>query len=249
MRANILLTLSLTLVIGGCTLLQEDLPPERNAALRLEQGLAALDAGLYEDAFADLAWVYSHCPRHAAGHQALTALAALELDPRNDVGRPDLGTKLLGELAQRPGTPEWVRPMARTTYLMALVLGAPPAEGASNGASTAQDTAGNGDTNGGISTGVRPRALPAWETESAAQQQAQGPVHGCGRLIERPTWSPEPLPQLEGPSLVALLASAESQRDAAVQRADTLAAALATARQELAETRTELERIRKTLQP
>ena len=259
-RAIVLLTLSLTLAIGGCTFLQEELPPEQNAALRLEQGLAALDAGLYSEAFDDLAWVYSRCPRHEAGHQALAALAALELDPRNDLGRPDLGTQLLGELVQRPGTAEWVRPMAETTYLMALVLGAPPAGGKRGGSADpgaaggnqvgAQDTMAAGDESlAGAEISARPRALPGWDGESSPREQAYDSAYGCGQLIDRPDRSPEPLPQLDGPSLVALLASAESQRDAAVQRADTLEAALATARQELAETRTELERIRKTLQP
>ena len=252
-RAIMLLTLTLTLSAGGCSLLREDRAPERNAALRLEQGLAAFDAGLYADAFDELAWVYSHCPQRVAGHQALTALAALELDPRNESGRPELGTQLLGELTQRAGTPEWIRPMAQTAYLMALALGAPPAGGNGSGGTPApadgQGVAGDRAQERPLGETGGPPALPAWEAESAPERQEEELAYGCGRVVDRPGWSPDPLPTLAGPSLVALLAQAEARRDALAQRADTLASALEAARQELAETRTELERIRKTLQP
>lgn len=130
MRSPILLlVLSLVALAAGCAALTPAPPPEQNAELRLDRGLAALEAGRYTRAFDDLAWVYTHCAGRAAGGHALVALAALELDPRNLAARPDVGTELLGRVIRDPGTPDWLRPMAETAFLTGLALGAPHPEG------------------------------------------------------------------------------------------------------------------------
>lgn len=126
---TLLLVLSLVALAGGCAALTPAPPPEQNAEVRLERGLAALEVGRYTQAFDDLAWVYTHCPGRTAGSHALVALAALELDPRNRVARPAVATELLGRVIRDPGTPDWLRPMAEAGFLTALALGAPHPDG------------------------------------------------------------------------------------------------------------------------
>jgi hypothetical protein len=124
-----LLALTAVLAVAGCAVLQPRQAPERNAALRLDRGLEALEGGHYREAFDDLAWVYSNCPVHENGVRALTALAAMELDPRNLAARPSIGTQLLGRLIQTQATPGWIRPMAETGLLTAVALGAAHPDG------------------------------------------------------------------------------------------------------------------------
>lgn len=119
--------LTLLLLVGGCTMLQQARSPELDAERRLQLGLASLDAGMYAEAFDELSWVYSRCAGYAASHQALAGLAAIELDPRNPAGREAVGAELLGRLIQHSGPPAWTRPLAESAYLMALALGAAPA--------------------------------------------------------------------------------------------------------------------------
>lgn len=232
------------MAVTGCAALVPERPAEQNASLRLDRGLAAAEAGLYQEAFEELAWVYSHCPAREAGNRALVALAALELDPRNEMARPAVGTELLGRLIQTPEAPDWVRPLAETTFLTALALGAPhPAE--------------DGHPDEGEAD-----ALPAtdaqlegeeYELEPAAVVQRPDPaadaVYGCGRVVMRDGWTPPALPTLPGPSMARLLSEAEQRRESAAARADTLQAQLTAVTEQLEATRAELERIRKTLTP
>ena len=127
-RSTHSLALASLIALGACAGLPEEPPPEQNASHRLERGLAALDAGLYADSFDDLAWVYARCPDRVAGAQALAALAAIELDPRNPAGRPAVGTDLLARFLRDPARPDWAVSLAETSYLMARALGAPAAE-------------------------------------------------------------------------------------------------------------------------
>jgi hypothetical protein len=128
------LALALVLLVGGCAALRPSPPPERDAQLRLAQGLHALRAGDYAEAYERLAWVMAHCPGREAGIKAQVAVAALELDPRHAGGRPELGLEILGDLILDPHAHDWLRPLTRTTYLLALGLGAgemaPPATAA-----------------------------------------------------------------------------------------------------------------------
>jgi hypothetical protein len=279
-----LLTLASAVVLGGCAVWGPERPPERNAALRLEQGLAALEQGLYREAFDDLRWVYTECVGREAGYHALAALAAIELDPRNGAGRPAVGSDLLARVIQDPATPAWSRPMAETTYLLGLALGAPPVgqPATANDADTAngapQSDSDNGDGGHGAGGTAAGTAVVAASTADAAdttvvpdttdapvaapppaKAAAPGPVpvpeagtgqaYGCGALLNGSPERPYDLPVLPGPSLMAILAETETQRDILQGRADSLSARLAATRRELEETRNELERIRKTLKP
>lgn len=235
--------IALLLGLGACAALRPELPVERDAVHRLERGLAALDAAQYRAAFDDLAWVYTRCEGHARGAEALAALAALELDPRNRAGRPGVGTDLLARLLRGPAAPDWVRPLGETGYLLALALGAPPADTAPP-AGAPLTTAASADAPVDTAAGVRVER--AQEVLPAAVDE---PAHGCGPSVAREGWVAASLPELPGPSLMARLAEAESGRAAALTRADTLAREAAELRRRLEETQAELERIRKTLKP
>ncbi len=231
--------LALPLFLAGCAALQPEASPERDAALRLEQGLAALEAGHYRESFDDLAWVYSNCTGHEASVHALAALAALELDPRNDAARPDVGVDMLGRLLQNPTPPRWLRPMLEIAYLESLALGAAP---------TATTRAG-ADEAPGSGPGPGPeradRSLPAWSHPAGTEQAAVR----CGPSVGVSDGSAPALPELPGPTMWSLLVRAEAAQDSLAVRADSLQAQLDRTAQQLRETREELERIRKTLKP
>lgn len=239
-RFKLLLALALSLGIGGCAAVQPEPPPENDVARRFERGLAALDAGHYRESFDDLSWVYSHCTGHEAGARALAGLAAIELDPRNDLARPALGVELLGELLDGPEPPRWLRPVIEIAYLESLALGA-PAE-ADLSADVAPDTWYASGPNAGLLYGsVQQPAL--------VRDQSPDPVYGCGSLVDADGETPRPLPELQGPTMWSLLVEAESERDSLAAHADTLEVQLARTTQQLQATREELERIRKTLKP
>lgn len=255
-----LLTLALVASAAACAALMVERPPEEDAELRLDRGLFALDAGRYSDAFDDLAWVYSRCAGHQAGSRALIALAALELDGRNPRARPGVGTELLGRVIRDPATARWLRPLAETTFLTSLALGAPrpsdrePEPGARDDAPDDppdRDTAAAPDTTGGAveepdQEALRARVLPA---AVPAPDGAPARVHGCGRAVAAEIETPPALPELPGPSMAVLLMRSEAGRDSLALRADTLQAELAAVREQLQATEDELERIRKTLKP
>lgn len=250
---------------------QPERSPEQDASHRLERGLAALDAGLYREAFDDLAWVQAHCPDRVAGARAVAALAAVELDPRNETGRPGLGTALLGRFIQDPARPEWAVPLAETSYLLARGLGAPPAEGEPRPEVAEVDTATAdsvpavsadsvpvesadsvaSDTVTADSLGAPSPAVdsPRVRLEDVLPPRASEAAYGCGAAVDTASWTPPPLPQPPGPSLLEVIATLEGQRDAMASRADTLVSEVATLRRRLTETENELERIRKTLRP
>ena len=249
MRPRHLLAIAL-LPLGACSALRPDAPLERDAEHRLERGLAALDAAEYREAFDDLSWVYAHCPAHTRGAEALLALAALELDPRNPAGRPGVATDLLARLLAEPAAEGYVRPMAEAAYLMALSLGAPDA---ADGAATLTAGPATGVT---ARDSARPVARAVADTSARVvraaevlEAPAEEPAVGCGRPVTASAWAAPRLPELPGPSLVSLLAAAERARAGTAAEAETLRGELAAARQRLQETEAELERIRQTLKP
>ena len=250
MRPSLLL-IGAMLGLGACSALRPAPPIERDAEYRLDRGLAALDAGSYREAFDDLAWVYSHCPDRARGAEALIAMAALELDPRNQAGRPAVATDLLGRVVREPAPAAYVRPVAESMYLMAIALGAPPAPAALTGtgpavppSQVAPAPVRDSTPRGADTTGVlRTRAADVLDPP------AEEPAEGCGPRIAPEDWVAPRLPQLPGPSLVALLAESERARNASAAETSTLRAELEATRQRLAETEAELERIRRTLRP
>jgi hypothetical protein len=225
------------LFVGGCTMLQQAHSPELDAERRLQRGLSALDAGLYTEAFDDLAWVYTRCAGFTASHQALAALAGLELDPRNPVGRPEVGMGLLADLILGPATPPHLLPLVETTYLLGLGLGAPPVpdtvvEARQPAASAPRD---------------RRTALSPTRGDAAARRQ--DPVHGCGPALVATERVRLSLPQLPGPSLAAMLTRAEARERATTTEAERLREELALVRRQLEATQSELARIRRTLRP
>lgn len=257
------LALATVLAVAGCAALQPEPPPEQNAALRLDRALFALDAGRYREAFDDLAWVHSACYGRTVGVQALAALAALELDPRNRAARPDVGAELLGRLIQDSATPAWLRPLAETNLLTALALGTPHPADTLAGAPAARTSADRDDgamddTTAGEeladpdSSGSRVEPSYGDRVDSALRPRTpvQTDVYGCGEPVPMPEgWQPPELPRLPGPSMADMLVRVEASRDALSLQADSLRNELRAANEQLTATREELERIRKTLRP
>ncbi len=243
--------LALMLPAASCTPVRTRVPEQPEPVARLDRGLAASEAGRYSDARRDLTWVYLNCTGHVAGYRAAAGLAAVELDPRNPEGRPAFGTRLLGWLIQSPGTPPWTRPAIETGYLLAVALGAPPADAsrvpgdstAAGETATGQVASGTplpGDTVPVSPDTAAPRPLPAAAPSAAGQA-----LPGCGQettVASDVAWVAPPLPALPGPSMAAILALAEERRDSLAQQ-------LRAAQSQLDSVQTELERIRKTLKP
>jgi hypothetical protein len=273
-----LLLAALIIALGGCAALMPRPPAERDATVRLDRGLTAYDAVRYQEAREELTWVYRHCPGRQAGSQALAALAALELDPRNRDARPAVGTELLGRLIQDPAVPQWSRPLVETGFLVSLALGAPhpdhhpstepiatdPDPGAEP-AETPPDTAA-ADAPAGEEPAEEPAGEPVPVDSGAAAPAPAAPVavavapepldpaavqdvYGCGPVVEVEGWYAPALPELPGPSMAVMLSEMQSERDSIAMTADTLRQELAAAREQLAATREELERIRRTLKP
>jgi hypothetical protein len=116
-----LLLTGLVLAVAGCAALGRSTPdPE----LRLQLGLAALAENDVAGARPHLDWVYRNYPAQAPGHQALLALIAAELDPRNPDRSLWTSADLAAQLIGAAGAPAWSRPVANTLYLVALELGA-----------------------------------------------------------------------------------------------------------------------------
>lgn len=235
------LALALLLSGGGCATLQPAPPAERDAALRLDLGLAALHDGQHRAAFEELAWVMTHCPDREAGLYARYALVALELDPRNPDGRPEVGMQIISELILETSTPEWLLPLANTTYLLGLGLGAP-----------APDVEGPVEDPAEDLPEELPEELAVPEARTAAATRTNDrvrPVYGCGAPVDTAIRPAAALPVLPGPSLARMLTMAETERDTAAARARDLSVELETLRRELEATRAELDRIRRTLRP
>lgn len=271
---TLLLLASLVALAAGCAALTRAPPPEQNAELRLDRGLAALEAGHYAQAFDDLAWVYSHCSGRRAGTQALVALAALDLDPRNRAARPAVGAELLGRAILDPGTPNWLRPMAESAFLTALGLGAPHPEGhrppepdvdpegdvdpeAAADPEADVDPDADVDPEAALDPDSAVDSVPAVEPGADMAGGDMAPMaaeaaFGCGPVValeDGVTRTARTLPTLPGPSMATLLARSEASRDSVAAGAEALRIELATVRQQLAETEAELERIRRTLEP
>ena len=245
-----LLVFAALLTLSACAALRTEPPIERDAGYRLDRGLAALEAGEYADAFQELAWVYTHCPDHSRGAEALVAMAAMELDPRNDAARPGVATDLLGRVIREATSPGFVRPLAESAYLMARTLGAPAAPSWVAPESTgAAAPAGQVVADSAVPAVPGAAGGPVTGVADILGSPAGEPAHGCGARIAREGWVAPRLPDLPGPSLVSQLATAEQAREASSAEVARLRAELQAAQQRLAETEAELERIRQTLKP
>jgi hypothetical protein len=237
------LVLAILPLAAGCATLSHAPTPEQDASLRLESGLEAFRDGRHSEAFDDLAWIVAACPEREAGLHARVALAALELDPRNPGGRPDVGMHLLADLILDPTTPSWVRPAAESTYLLGRALGAPAPRG-----EAAEPDPDGADPDPDAARDAQPADPPDLATPPAPTWGGTA-VRGCGPALERTDTLAATLPVLPGPSLAAMLMESEATRDRLQDRVDLLEEQLERMRQELVEARAELERIRRTLRP
>lgn len=87
------------------------------------RGLVALKLGGYPVARREFSEVADACPSSPIGGQALLALAALELDPRNGERDPRIARQAAERIFLLPEKPAWMEPAAETLYLLALELG------------------------------------------------------------------------------------------------------------------------------
>lgn len=110
------------LVVAGCGAVARSGAPDPNARLRL--GLTALANQDRSVAREHLEWVYRNHTAEPVGHQALLALIASELDPRNPARSLWASADLAAQLIHAPGAPEWTVPLGHTLYLVAIELGA-----------------------------------------------------------------------------------------------------------------------------
>lgn len=168
-----------------------------------EQGLSALERQQYREAYDHFAWVAQHHPREEIGTQAMLALAAIELDPRNEQRRLDVGAEILGRYFYSEATPAWQRPLLASAYLLALELGAKDDE-----------------------------VQQAREAAAAAEDEAR---------------DRRSLPSLSGPSVRAQLGELRGERTALRQENEQLKTRVSRLESQLAETKAELERIKKTI--
>ncbi|MGH7459808.1 MAG: hypothetical protein ACREMA_02115 [Longimicrobiales bacterium] len=90
---------------------------------RFAAGLAALHRGDYVTANEEMGWVVEHYGSEDVGRQALLAVAAIEMDPRNPQRRLTLGSELAGAYLRQPQA-EWLQPVAQTLYLLSIEMGA-----------------------------------------------------------------------------------------------------------------------------
>lgn len=121
MRRSILAVALVGLSLGCATLRA---PFETGPEERFEQALAALGRGDYRTAHEGFTWIAQKYPKDRYGHQAMLALAAVEMDPRNPGRRIPVGTEVAATYLRTADTPPWTQPLAQTLYLLGLELGA-----------------------------------------------------------------------------------------------------------------------------
>lgn len=209
-----------------------DDPPEVTPRERLIEAAAALDRGDFRTAYADLSWVYTHCPASRVGRDALLLMATAELDPRNEARRPDVAASLAAEYLALPAAPVEVRPAATSIYLVARELGAEPPR---------VDASALPDSLVRLSDECDPRA-PAGLPPTA---RARGLDDESLPTAERPLWLPE-LPVAPVPERIARL---EAQRDSVSAQMAALLEQVKQLQARVASQQQEIERIRKTLRP
>jgi hypothetical protein len=205
---------------------------EAEAEERLVMGVAALRAGDWAAGGEELAAVYTHWADRPLGRQALLALAAGALDPRNPERRPAAAAELAGRYLALPEVPYWSVPLAEALYLLGLELAQPVPAAAAR----------------------PPLALSAAVATTPAQVRRERAA--AFREWRRDAAGLPDLPVLERATVADRLRAAEAARAGLQervgeleQRAAAAARELAARERELAATRQELDRIRRTLRP
>jgi hypothetical protein len=110
----------LAVVVGGCALATTGGEPDPEVKLRL--GLNALAEQDLLSAKEHLEWVYRNHPSEPIGAQALVALIAGELDPRNPTRDLSATADLSSQLLHAADAPAWTRPLGQTLHLVAIEL-------------------------------------------------------------------------------------------------------------------------------
>jgi DNA repair exonuclease SbcCD ATPase subunit len=221
--AGTFLAVLVAMAVHGCATLQgeRDADPEQHLAW----GLAALEQQDYQTAHAHLAWLVSYHWHRPVGQRALMALAAAEVDPRNPGRRLGVGAQLSSDYLRLEETPEWLRPVMESFYLMSLELGAAEEE---------------------IAQLEREReaAERAARAARAQAQRAQTAARSAEARAQRAAVAApaRTVPALPGPPVTARVRALEQERTQLAQRTSQL-------ERRLAERERELERIRRTLQP
>jgi hypothetical protein len=117
-----LLFASLVLTVAGCAALGSSSEPD--AEVRMQQGLQALAQNDIAAAQRHFEWVYTSQAGKPIAYEALLALIATEMDPRNPGRKLYASSELSERLIRTPDAPAWMRPLGNTFYLLALELGA-----------------------------------------------------------------------------------------------------------------------------
>ncbi|HEX7118474.1 MAG TPA: hypothetical protein VF212_06780 [Longimicrobiales bacterium] len=231
MRARTWPASAMVLIVAGCAALQPDRAPDPEE--RLAEGLAALERGDYRGAYEPLNWVYTHYANEAVGQQALLALVAAELDPRNPSRRLGVGSELAGRYLRLPAIARWTKPVAETLYLLALELGA-----AEERVAEAEEEAAAAEERAREARAEAREARAEAEREREEAHQARAEA-AQARAQAAP---PRELPRLPGPPVT------ERMRELEQAGADATAR-VAQLEQQLAECRQELARIRRAVGP
>ena len=95
-------------------------PAPSDAERVLSRGLLALSDGDYRVARRALSRVAGDCPGTVPGVEALVALLAVELDPRNADADPARARQLAEAFLALPVKPAWTEPTVETLYLLSL---------------------------------------------------------------------------------------------------------------------------------
>ncbi|MGH7466763.1 MAG: hypothetical protein ACRENP_02145 [Longimicrobiales bacterium] len=110
----------LVLLLPACATLSTYF--DSRADQRLAVGIEAFQRGDYVTANEELGWVVERYGDEGIGRQALLAVAAVEMDPRNPQRRLALGAELIGSYLRLDEHPDWVMPAAQTLYLMSMEM-------------------------------------------------------------------------------------------------------------------------------
>ncbi len=195
-------------------------PVETEIEKEFVRGLVSLKLGDYEQAREAISHVVESCHASTIGAQALLALAAIELDPRNPDRDPATARGLAERYLSLSAKPAWTEPAIETLYLLAVDLGGGTESEPIEGKAVAEPAPGYAPTEvglGGVPTGCEPSS----------------DVPMVGTLLA---------PALTGEPVVDRLAGLERDRVRLRQQVARL-------ERQLAELERELKRIRETLKP
>lgn len=226
-------------LLAGCASLPAIEAPDADEHLAL--GLQALDRQEFPAAYTHLSWVATNHGDDDDGRQALLAMAAVELDPRNPGRRLDVGAELAARHLQLPDVATWSIPVSQTLYLLAHELGA-----AEERAARAEAEKAMAESDAARAERERQQAAQQAQAAQAQVRRAEARAREAesaaarARAQARTARATRTLPTLDTPSVSARMGELRGERDRLGEEVESL-------RRRLAEREAELERIRKTL--